>query len=171
MALSTFDGPVQAKTGFFSTSPAAVVNLSTTQTLTVAAHAGRILRVNLTSGTITLPTLVATADPAGSGPGADPNNLNNLGAIFTFFIETAATALKISTNGTDKYVGMLQVMSSATVTGYASGATNDVINLNGGTTGGVEGSFIQIYATAANKYMVQGSLIGAGVITTPFADA
>ena len=35
----------------------------------------------------------------------DPNQTNNLGATFTFVVETAATDLDILTDGTDKFVG------------------------------------------------------------------
>jgi hypothetical protein len=43
--------------------------------------------------------------------------------------------------------------------------------LNGTTTGGVAGTCIQIVAIAANKYMVQGQLLGSGIVATPFADS
>ena len=61
--------------------------------------------------------------------------------------------------------------SSGAVVGFTAGATNDFINLNGGTTGGVAGTWIQIVAIAANKYMVNGMLNGTGTVATPFADS
>ena len=39
------------------------------------------------------------------------------------------------------------------------------------TTGGVEGTWIQIVAIAANKYMVTGVVNGSGTVATPFADS
>ena len=38
-------------------------------------------------------------------------------------------------------------------------------------TGGVAGTWIQIVAIAANKYMVNGLLNGTGSVATPFADS
>jgi hypothetical protein len=61
--------------------------------------------------------------------------------------------------------------SSGAVVGFTAASTNDFINLNGGTTGGVAGTWIEIVAVAANKYMVTGVILGTGVVATPFADA
>ena len=47
--------------------------------------------------------------------------------------------------------------------------SDDFINFNGGTTGGVAGSWVQIVAIAALKYMVQGVALGSGTVATPFA--
>jgi hypothetical protein len=82
--------------------------------------------------------------------------------------------LKIGTNGTNKFVGTLLSVdtdSSDAVVGFTAGATNDFINLNGGTTGGVAGTWIEIFAIAANKYMVTGVILGTGTVATPFADS
>ena len=67
-----------------------------------------------------------------------PNQTNNLGAhYFTFVIETAATDLDIKTDGTDKFVGALYLgKSDAAGKTFISGASNDVITLNGTTKGG-----------------------------------
>lgn len=174
MAQSTFDGPVISKTGIYHTGPGAVVNITAPTTLTVAAHAGRIIRVNDADCVITLPTINASADNAVAGPGADPNNPSNVGAEFFIVIETTATNLDIVTDGTDKYVGSLAIFAtdaSGAVTAYAPAASNDTITLNGTTTGGVAGSWIRITALASLKYQVTGLLNGSGAVATPFADA
>jgi len=54
---------------------------------------------------------------------------------------------------------------------YTAGASNDFINFNGSTTGGVAGSWVEIVAIAANKYMVNGIALGSGTVATPFADS
>lgn len=177
MATTTFQGPVTSKNGFISTGPGAVKNIANgtnTLSLTVAEHAGRILRTNDATLILTLPTINASADSPYAGPGDDPNSPNNVGAVFTIFIETAATAVAIRTDGTDKYVGsilMVDTDSSGATTGYAPGASNDFINLNGTTTGGIAGSWVRITALASAKYMVEGVLLGSGAVGTPFADA
>ena len=134
MARSTVSGPVKSLAGFISAGNANVVSLTADTTLTVDAHAGKVLTCNDADGKFTLPSIVAT-DP---GRNDDPNQLNNLGATFTFIVETAATDLDIKTDGTDKFVGALYLgKSDATGKTFISGASNDVITLNGSTKGGV----------------------------------
>ncbi len=177
MARTTFQGPVRSLGGFYTQGPNTIVevaNGTNTLTLDVANYAGRTLRTNDATLIITLPAIVATADPVTSGPCADPNTLNNLGATYRVFIETSATAVAIKTDGTDKFVGSIMMVdtdSSGAVSGYAPSASNDVINLNGTTTGGIAGSWIEITAVDANKYFVTGILLGSGSVATPFADA
>ena len=94
--------------------------------LTVDAHAGKILVCNDADGKFTLPTIVPTV-PSDS---SDPNQLNNLGVSFTFVIDTAATDLDIKTDGTDKFVGGLYTgVNDATGKTFISGASNDVMAL------------------------------------------
>jgi hypothetical protein len=177
MAQTTFQGPVRSLAGFYSQGPATVVNLANgtnTVTLDVATYAGKTIRTNDATLIITLPAINTTANPVTSGPGQDPNTVNNVGTSYTFVVETAATALAIKTNGTDKFVGsvlMVDTDSSGAVTGFAPAAANDVINLDGSTTGGIAGSTITVTVLAANKYMVTGVLLASGSVVTPFADA
>jgi len=177
MALTTFQGPVRSLAGFITQGPASIVNLANgtnTVTLDVASYAGKTIRTNDATLIITLPTINATANPVTSGPGQDPSTSNNVGTSYTFVIETAATAVAIKTDGTDKFVGsilMVATDAAGATTGYAPAAANDVINLNGTTTGGAAGSVVTVTVVAANKYMVTGTLLGSGVVATPFADA
>jgi hypothetical protein len=176
---TTFQGPVRSLGGFYQQGPNAVVAITASTTLNPVDHGGRILTVGGTLAAnvvLTLPTINTSTDPITSGPGADPNTLNNEGVVYTVWVPTtiATSSLKIGTDGTDKYVGTLLSVdtdTSGAMVGFTAGATNDFINLNGGTTGGVAGTWIQIVAIAANKYMVTGSLLGTGVVATPFADS
>ena len=95
MAQTTFQGPVKSINGFIGAGVGNVVSLTADTTLTVADHAGRILTCNDADGKFTLPTIIATADANGTGPGNDINNTNNLGATFTFVVETAATDMDV----------------------------------------------------------------------------
>lgn len=177
MGQTTFSGPVRSSNGFISMGAGAVKDIPnglTALTLTVADYAGRLITVNDIAMTITLPTIIATADSPYAGPGSDPNNQNNLGAVYSFYIATASTALKISTDGTDKYVGSLSVVATdaaGATTSFVPIAANDVINLNGNTTGGAVGSVITITALASLQYLVTGRVVGTGVIATPFANS
>ena len=169
MAKSTFSGPVWSLAGFISAGNSSVVSLTADTTLTVAAHAGKLLLCNDADGKFTLPSIVA-AEPTLAG---DPNQTNNLGATFTFLVITAATDMDISTDGTDKYVGgaYIGIDDSAAGKTFISGSSNDVITQNGSTKGGLAGSVIRVTAIASAKYFVEGQLLGSGTLVTPFADA
>jgi hypothetical protein len=179
MAQTTFQGPVRSLNGFITQGPDNVVNITANTSLTVAAHAGKIITAGGTLASnlvLTLPAIDTTATANSAGPGSDPNNTNNQGAVFTFFVPTtvATSSLKIVTDGTDKFTGsilMVDTDTSGAMAGFAPAATNDAINLNGGTTGGVAGSYIQITALSSAKYMVQGVILGTGTVATPFADS
>ena len=168
MAKSTFSGPVKSISGFITAGSTSVVSLTADTSLTVDAHAGKILTCNDADGKFTFPSIVTTSpsDPT------DPNQANNLGASFLFVIETAATDLDIKTDGTDKFVGSLTVaITDDAEKTFIPASTNDVISLNGGTQGGDKFSYLEITALATAEYLVQGVLIGSGSLATPFADS
>ena len=52
-----------------------------------------------------------------------------------------------------------------------SGGSNDVITMNGSTTGGIVGTVVTCYAAASAKYVVSGIALASGTVATPFADA
>ena len=173
MANTTFDGPVRSKNGFINLGPGMTKSLTADTTLSVQEHAGRILLLNDADGKFTLPSIVTTADSAVAGPGSDPNNLNNIGASFYFYVETLATDLDIKTDGTDKFKGAIMIaVDDGAKKAFVPAATNDVITMTGTTKGGIVGSVLQITAIDTANYLVHNSLlIGSGSIETPFADA
>ena len=180
MARTTFQGPVRSLGGIYQQGPAAVVEITASTTLSPEAHGGRIISVGGTLAaalTLTLPAINMTANPTTSGPGQDPNTINNEGVLYTIWVPTtiATSSLKIGTNGTDKYVGTIVMNDTdadgATLVGFFAAAANDFINLNGTTTGGVAGSWVRIFAIATNKYMVEGTVLGTGTVATPFANS
>lgn len=179
MAISTFDGPVRSLGGIYQQGPSTIVEITSSTTLNPVAHAGRIISVGgslAANVVLTLPTINTSANVSSSGPGNDPNTANNEGVTYTIWVPTtiSTSSLKIGTDGTDKYVGyVLSIDSDSTdaTRGFGAGASNDFINLNGTTTGGVAGTWIQIVAIAALKYMVTGVVVGSGVVATPFADS
>ena len=170
MSMSTFSGPVRSRNGFVAQGPGSVVNVpngTNTLTLDPELHAGRLLRTNDATLVLTLPPINAEDNDA-------PGSPNNIGAEYEIFIETSATNVKISTNGTDKFVGSLLMVDTDTAgagSGYAPAAANDNINFNGTTTGGIAGTRLRIKAVAALKYLVEGVVLGSGVVATPFADS
>ena len=170
MAISTFDGPVRSLGGMYNQGPSNQVTLGATVTLSVATHAGLICLVPATCA-ITLPTIVATANAATSGPGNDPNTLNNLGVEFYLFfnaISASASAQTVTCGGSDTLVGTLGVTS--TVYNAFASVTGTIITLNATTTGGAaRGSFISLIPLAANLWSVNGVLVGSGTAATPFS--
>ena len=173
MANTTFSGPVRSLNGFISFGPKAVVSLTADTTLTQATHAGRILTCNDADGKFTLPAITSGSSSAVAGAN-DYNVLSNLGCTYTFWVQTLAVDMDIKTDGTDKFFGAVYTGIDSEATGetfLSSSGSNDVMTLNGGTTGGIVGSFVQFTAIASAAYYVTGSLIGSGSIATPFADA
>ena len=141
MAKSTFSGPVKSLAGFISAGSTAVVSLTADTSLTVAAHAGKILTTNDADGKFTLPSIVTTS-PSDPTDGTD----KFVGGLYT---------------GKDDASGKV----------FISAASNDVITMNGTTKGGLVGSIVKVTAMASAKYAVEGIILGSGTIVTPFADA
>lgn len=177
MGISTFDGPVRSLGGIYQQGPSTIVEITSDTTLNPVSHGGRIISVGGTLAanlTLTLATINTSANAASAGPGNDPNTSNNEGVVYTIWVPTtiATSSLKIGTDGTDKFVGSILSVdtdSSGAMAGFTAGASDDFINLNGSTTGGVAGSWIQIVAVAALKYMVTGVINCTSSPATPFA--
>ena len=171
MANTTFSGPVISKNGFIGTGPGSTIALTANTSLTVNDHAGRILLTQDADGIFTLPSIIATADSAVAG-GTDVNNKNNIGASFYFYVDTTATDVQIVTDGTDKFVGAAMIaVDDGAKKAFFPAASNDVLSMNGTTTGGITGSVIQVTALQSAEYLVHNTLIlGSGTIVTPFSD-
>ena len=171
MANTTFSGPVISKNGFIGTGPGSTVALTANTSLTVNAHAGRILLTQDADGIFTLPSINANANGATAGD-TDYNNLNNIGASFYFYVDTLATDVQIVTDGTDKFTGAAMVaVDDGAKKAFFPGASNDVLTMNGSTQGGIIGSIVSVTAIEAANYLVHSSmLLGSGTIITPFSD-
>ena len=172
MAKTTFSGPVISKNGFQNFGPGMTVSLTADTTLPVATHAGKILLTNDADGKFTLPSINVNANGGTAGDN-DFNNLNNIGATFHFYVETAATDMDILTDGTDKFKGGIMIaVDDGSKKAFIPGASNDVITMNGSTKGGIVGSVVSITAIDTATYLVHNSLLlGSGTIVTPYADA
>ena len=172
MAKTTFSGPVISKNGFQNFGPGMTVSLTADTTLTVASHAGKILLTNDADGKFTLPSINVNSNGGTAGDN-DFNNLNNIGATFHFYVETAATDMDIKTDGTDKFKGGIMIaVDDGSKKAFIPGASNDVITMNGSTKGGIVGSVVSITAIDTATYLVHNSLLlGSGTIVTPYADA
>ena len=180
MARTTFQGPVRSLGGFYQQGRASVVDITTSTTLNPTDHAGRFLSIGgslAAALTLTLPAINVSANSTTSGPGQDPSTANNEGVTYTIWVPTtiSTSSLKITVTGgsSDVFVGSLMSVdtdTSGAMVGFTS-SSNTFINLNGTTTGGVAGSWIQIVAIASDKYMVTGVILGSSTVATPFANS
>ena len=176
MGTTTFQGPVVSKKGFFNTGPGNVVDADSSVSLTVADHAGRIVHNDAAGAvTYTLPATNANSDSAVAGPGADFNNLNNVGAtieIFSSITKTGDLVVQVA-NETDVMVGSAVFIddSSDNVVGFETASTSDTITLNGSTKGGVTFSKIVCTVLASGKWKVDVISGCTGTPATPFSAA
>ena len=176
MGTTTFQGPVISKKGFFSTGPGNVVDADSSISLTVADHAGRIVHNDAAGAvTYTLPATNANSDSAVAGPGADFNNLNNVGAtieIFSSITKTGDMVIQVA-NATDVMVGSAILIddSSDNVVGFETVSASDTITLNGSTKGGVTFSKIVCTVLASGKWKVDVLSGCTGTPATPFSAA
>lgn len=173
MGKTTFSGPVVSLGGFSPSGYNNIVNVAdatNTLSLTEADHGGRLLMLQDASLVLTLPSIVAT-EPNDT---TDPGQLCNLGLTFSMYFSVAATAISLDTDATDEFCGAIQIRSE-TVNAAAESATffadgTDVsIDCNGGTTGGVEGSYLEVTATTDGWFCSKSMLLTAATPATPFA--
>ena len=176
MANTTFQGPVTSKNGFITTGPANVVDADSATSLTVASHAGRIVHNNAAGAvTYTLPAINANSDSAVAGPGADLNNLSNIGATFEIFASVTKTGDLVVqvANSNDVMVGSAKFIddTSDNMVGFETASTSDTITLNGTTTGGVTFSKITCTAISSTQWKVDVESGCTGSPATPFSAA
>lgn len=132
----------------------------TASTLTVTAdgYAGQTIVSNLAA------TQTATL-PAATGSGN----------IYRFFVNITKTgSLIIQVNaapGTDIIQGGVSVATDAAGVSVLASATADTITLNGSTTGGLKGSWLELQDVASGVWRVGGFLVSSGTEATPFSAA
>ena len=93
------------------------------------------------------------------------------GNIYRFFVSVTKTGnLTITTNGSDDLVGMAYVVTDGSAPPpFLSDGTDTIITMNGSTTGGVKGSWVELQDVASATWRVTGNLISTGAEATPFS--
>lgn len=155
MAMTTFSGPVRSLAGFI-TGADIVQAAVTASTLTITSddYNGEIIPISRAAGTaITLPA--ATGSQA------------RFYILISTTISSNSTTVKVA-NSTDVMNGIASVGGGTGVV-YSTLPASDTITLNGSTTGGVAGSFIEVTDIAAGIWIVNAFLIGSGTPATPFS--
>jgi hypothetical protein len=143
---------------------------------TVATNEGRIVHINAAGAvTYTLPAINANSDSAVAGPGADLNNLSNIGASFEIFASITKTGDLVVqvANSNDVMVGGAKFIddSSDNMVGFETVAASDTITLNGTTTGGVTFAKITCTAISSTQWKVDVESGCTGTPATPFSAA
>lgn len=122
-------------------------------TLTEAGHAGQTVVSDLAATqAITLPAATGT------------------GNTYKVYVKTTKTGdLTITAAGSDVINGAVGMSTDAAGVTILAGAAVTTITLNGGTTGGVRGSFIELQDVASGIWSVRGMLVSTGAEATPFS--
>lgn len=98
------------------------------------------------------------------------------GGTYRLFVQTTYTGsatIKVAatnnpaTSAADVIYGGVSVTGSTAGTFAATG--NGTITLNGSTTGGLKGSYIELEDAAVGVWRVAGMLLGSGTAATPFS--
>lgn len=155
MASTTFSGPVTSQAGFI-TGTNAVASAATAATLAVTSSMnGMVIPLSRAGGmTVTLPAATGSQ------------------AVYRFVVATTFTSNGVIqvANATDVMAGSASV-GGTTGSVFSTTATSDTITMNGSTTGGLAGSFIECIDIAAGDWIVRAALVGSGTPATPFSAA
>ena len=141
----------------------AIHTFTATDAITISEHAGRTLLLGEVGGnaavTLTLPAATGT------------------GAVYKFIVSVTNTSnYKIQVaDATDTIDGIMLYLDEdgTAVTAFPTVAASDTITLNGGTTGGIIGDYLELIDIATNQYHVRGVMrVAAGANpATPFTAA
>ncbi len=135
----------------------AVESITASKTLE-DSDAGKIFLLDAAAGlTVTMPDSDAAA----------------VGQVYTFIVKTAITsnAYKIGLDSGDFYRGIATGAVGTANGKVANGSSNDFINLNGGTTGGLGGDIIKLVYTDAGFVFCDAVVNHSGTLGAVFADS
>ena len=138
-----------------------LVTLVETGAVTAATHAGRTLLLGEVDGNaecaITLPAATGTGD---------------LYRFVVSVVNTSSYIIKVA-DATDTIDGSVTILDvdGTNQAGYAATGADDTITLNGATTGGVVGDWVEFADIATNQWAVRGHLVvpAGSDIADPFS--
>jgi hypothetical protein len=134
---------------------------ASTKTLRQINDEGKVVKLDRASGgvTVTLPRATGSGDvyriAVGTALGSGSYIVKV--AIAADFMRGKAWLLAASN------------ASFATSNSGTLATESDTITLNGGTTGGLPGDYVELTDVAKNNWHVEGSLVGVGTAATPFS--
>jgi hypothetical protein len=120
------------------------------------AHADALLVFNAAGGmTLTLPAATGS------------------GRRFRFFVGTTLTTsgiIKVSASpGTDIMAGVVSISTDIAGVTMLASATADTITMNGSTSGGLKGSWVELEDAVTGVWKVSGGLVSTGSEGDPFS--
>lgn len=139
-----------------------LVTVSADVTLTARQHAGKTMVLSNAAGdTVTL--------PAATGTG-------NVYRFFTSVTVTSNSNIIQVANATDEFLGGIiqtDADTADTPTHYPALDADgfDTITMDGSTTGGIKGDYIEIEDVASGMFRLGGYITGTGIVATPLSAA
>ena len=132
-----------------------IVAINAAITLNAGDHAGRIMRFSVAAGvTATLPAATGTGDR------------------YRFVVDTTVTSVAdiVAVVGDDAFFGVAHVAQDGgdTSIAFEAGSDADQISLNGSTTGGIRGDYIEVIDMAADRWFALVFIQATGTEATPF---
>lgn len=131
-----------------------IVNVTaSTLTATADLHAGKIVTLNRAAG-------IVVSLPAATGTGH----------VYKFFVGTTVTSnvYRINALTTDIIQGGVSVSTDAAGVSILAIPTADYISMNGSTTGGLIGTWIELTDVATGVWMCGGFVVSTGAEATVF---
>lgn len=93
------------------------------------------------------------------------------GDVYRFYVKTTLTAsATIAAAGTDILQGAVMVATDIAGVTCPATATSDKLVMNGSTTGGLLGSYVEVKDVVAGAWHVTGALVSSGAEATPFSE-
>lgn len=155
MARTTFSGPVVSNAGFITGTDAVAASVTSATLAVTSDYNGQVIPLNRAGGmTVTLPAATGSQ------------------AVYRFIVGTTFTS-----NGVIQVANATDVMAGSAAVGGTTGSVfstlpaSDTITMNGSTTGGLAGSYIELIDIAAGDWIVRAALVGSGTPATPFSAA
>jgi hypothetical protein len=130
------------------------ITITAATTLSRNRHAGAVVNVNNTTGfAVTLPAATGTGD------------------VYTlFYVATVSSGNHtVVRAGSDVIIGGVGLSTDIAGTAMIAGSTTATITMNGSTTGGVVGSWLQFTDASSGKWLLNGFLCCTGTEATPFS--
>lgn len=153
--ITTFSGPVKSNAGFISGTDAVAASVTAATLAVTSGYNGQLIPLNRAGGmTVTLPAATGSQ------------------AVYRFVVGTTFTSNGIIqvANATDTMNGLASV-GGGTASVFGTLPASDTITMNGSTTGGLAGSYIELIDAAAGDWIVRAALVGSGSPATPFSAA
>lgn len=130
------------------------ITVTTATTLKRETHEGVIVNLESTTGrAITLPASTGKGD------------------VYRIYLTASVSSGShtVVANGTDIIQGTVAIATDIAGVTCPTTAITDTITLNGGTTGGILGSYLELRDVKAGQWMVTGTLVSTGAEATPFS--